>query len=147
MFTDEVGAPHVWKVDGEMRVGKAPVEVGDLRGDQVIVLDGLEAGETIVTAGVHHLEEGQQVFLKPPADRPKLPKPEEAPSEYAITGIYMYDHQVFDIIRTLKPSDRGELEITDVNNRYIQKGQLTYDVLDGWWTDAGTIESLLRAKA
>ncbi|TDI13889.1 MAG: spore coat protein [Acidobacteria bacterium] len=73
-------------------------------------------------------------------------KPQVAPSKYAVTGIYMYDQQVFDIIRTLKPSKRGELEITDVNNRYIEQGEMTYDILEGWWTDAGTIESLLRAN-
>ena len=73
-------------------------------------------------------------------------KPQVAPSKYAVTGIYMYDQQVFDIIRTLEPSKRGELEITDVNNRYIEQGEMTYDILEGWWTDAGTIESLLRAN-
>ena len=73
-------------------------------------------------------------------------KPEVAPSEYAVTGVYMYDHRVFDIIKTLERSDRGELEITDVNNRYIEWGDMTYDVLEGWWTDAGTIESLLLAN-
>ena len=73
-------------------------------------------------------------------------KPEVAPSKYAVTGIYMYDSRVFDIITTLEPSQRGELEITDVNNRYIERGELTYDILEGWWTDAGTFESLLRAN-
>ena len=58
----------------------------------------------------------------------------------------MYDHRVFDIIKTLERSDRGELEITDVNNRYIEWGDMTYDVLEGWWTDAGTVESLLLAN-
>ena len=72
-------------------------------------------------------------------------KPEKPRSAYAVTGIYMYDNKVFDIIKTLKPSGRGELEITDVNNAYIEMGKLTWDVLDGWWTDAGTFESLLRA--
>jgi glucose-1-phosphate thymidylyltransferase len=73
-------------------------------------------------------------------------KPLEPKSPYAVTGIYMYDNKVFDIIKTLKPSGRGELEITDVNNAYIERGELTWDVLDGWWTDAGTFESLLRAS-
>jgi glucose-1-phosphate thymidylyltransferase len=72
-------------------------------------------------------------------------KPEVPASAYAVTGFYMYDTRVFEIIRTLRPSGRGELEITDVNNRYIEWGEMTYDVLDGWWSDAGTIESLLRA--
>jgi len=73
-------------------------------------------------------------------------KPKQPKSPYAVTGIYFYDAQVFSIIKTLKPSSRDELEITDVNNAYIQAGRLTWEVLDGWWTDAGTIESLLRAN-
>jgi glucose-1-phosphate thymidylyltransferase len=74
-----------------------------------------------------------------------LEKPKNPPSNYAVTGIYMYDADVFKIANTLEPSDRGELEITDVNNAYIQRGDLSYSVLDGWWTDAGTFESLYRA--
>lgn len=76
-----------------------------------------------------------------------LEKPETPPSAYAVTGIYLYDDRVFDIIRTLKPSGRGELEITDVNNAYIQRGELAYDILSGYWTDAGTHESLRLANA
>jgi glucose-1-phosphate thymidylyltransferase len=72
-------------------------------------------------------------------------KPKRPRSPYAVTGIYMYDAQVFDVIRTLKPSRRGELEITDVNNWYLARGQLQCEVLEGWWTDAGTMESLHRA--
>ncbi|MCB9869483.1 MAG: NTP transferase domain-containing protein [Planctomycetes bacterium] len=73
-------------------------------------------------------------------------KPKEPESNKAVIGIYMYDAEVFDIVRTLKPSGRGELEITDVNNAYIQRGTMTADVLKGWWTDAGTFDSLLRAS-
>jgi len=73
-------------------------------------------------------------------------KPKNPRSGYAVTGIYFYDNTVFDIIGTLRPSDRGELEITDVNNAYIERGELMWDVLEGWWTDAGTFESLLRAN-
>lgn len=69
-------------------------------------------------------------------------KPANPRSPYAVTGIYFYDATVFDIIKTLRPSGRGELEITDVNNAYIATGTLTWDILDGWWTDAGTVESL-----
>ena len=72
-------------------------------------------------------------------------KPSKPKSNYAVTGIYMYDATVFDKIRTLKPSRRGELEITDVNNAYIREGNMTFSYLEGWWTDAGTFESLLRA--
>ena len=73
-------------------------------------------------------------------------KPESPKSKYAVTGIYMYDERVFDIIKTLKPSGRGELEITDVNNDYISHGEMTFSVLDGWWSDCGTHESLLKAS-
>ena len=72
-------------------------------------------------------------------------KPARPKSNYAVTGIYMYDASVFDKIKTLVPSRRGELEITDVNNAYIREGNMTFSLLDGWWTDAGTFESLLRA--
>lgn len=74
-----------------------------------------------------------------------MEKPKNPPSRLAVTGIYFYDSQVFSMIKRLSPSERGELEITDVNNMYIEQGQLTYDVLDGWWTDAGTFSSLRRA--
>lgn len=72
-------------------------------------------------------------------------KPREPKTNWIVTGIYFYDSQVFDIVRTLKPSWRGELEITDVNNRYIERGEMTWGKLSGWWTDAGTFESLRRA--
>jgi glucose-1-phosphate thymidylyltransferase len=74
-------------------------------------------------------------------EKPQVPK-----SEFAVIGVYMYDAEVFDIIRTLKPSRRGELEITDVNNAYIERGLMTWDELEGWWSDAGTFESLLNAS-
>ena len=73
-------------------------------------------------------------------------KPAEPKSHYAVIGVYMYDNRVFDIIKTLKPSGRGELEITDVNNAYIESGDLSWDVIEGWWTDAGTFDSLRRAS-
>ena len=72
-------------------------------------------------------------------------KPAHPKSNYAVTGIYMYDSSVFDKIKTLVPSGRGELEITDVNNAYVREGSLTFSFLSGWWTDAGTFDSLLRA--
>lgn len=89
--------------------------------------------------GVARVEEGRISEI--------LEKPDNPPSNYAVTGIYMYDNDVFDITRTLKPSNRGELEITDVNNEYIRRGDLTYNILNGWWTDAGTFESLYRANS
>jgi len=73
-------------------------------------------------------------------------KPSDPKSDYAVTGIYFYDSTVFDIIKTLVPSGRGELEITDVNNHYIDRGAMTWNELEGWWTDAGTFESLLYAS-
>ena len=73
-------------------------------------------------------------------------KPDNPKSNYAVTGIYFYDGGVFEIISTLKPSARGELEITDVNNAYIDRGDLSFGVLDGWWSDAGTFESLARVQ-
>ena len=88
--------------------------------------------------GVAEIRDGKVLGIE---EKPKQPK-----SDCAITGIYFYDDEVFNIIRTLKPSGRGELEITDVNNSYIRKGQLAYDTLDRWWTDAGTFESLARAN-
>jgi glucose-1-phosphate thymidylyltransferase len=73
-------------------------------------------------------------------------KPQKPQSEYAVIGIYMYDATVYDIIRTLKPSARKELEITDVNNAYIERNAMTWEEIEGWWTDAGTFDSLLRAS-
>ena len=73
-------------------------------------------------------------------------KPRDPRSNWAVTGIYFYDGKVFDIVKTLRPSARNELEITDVNNAYIERGDMTWDELEGWWSDAGTFESLLRAS-
>lgn len=91
-----------------------------------------------------------QRFGVPELDGTRVLKIEEKPiepkSNYAVIGIYFYDATVFDVIRTLVPSGRGELEITDVNNHYIKRGEMTWNELDGWWTDAGTFDSLLRAS-
>jgi glucose-1-phosphate thymidylyltransferase len=88
--------------------------------------------------GVAELSDGKIVGIEEKPARPK--------SSYAVTGIYFYDEKVFEDIRTLKPSGRGELEITDVNNHYVDRGSLTYDILQGPWTDAGTFESLKVAN-
>lgn len=88
--------------------------------------------------GVPEIDGSQVIRIEEKPARPK--------SDYAVIGIYMYDGEVYDIIRTLKPSGRGELEITDVNNAYISRGEMTWEELEGWWTDAGTFESLLRAS-
>jgi glucose-1-phosphate thymidylyltransferase len=124
-------------------------------------------GDNIIEKNIVHAvrafekqERGAKILLKevPDAHRFGVPevrdgrilrieeKPPNPPSNYAVIGIYMYDPEVFRIIKTLKPSHRGEMEITDVNNEYLRRGTLTYDVLEGWWTDAGTFESLLRAS-
>jgi glucose-1-phosphate thymidylyltransferase len=87
--------------------------------------------------GVAEISGGKVIGIEEKPARPK--------SDYAVTGIYFYDAAVFDIIRTLKPSARGELEITHVNQAYIAKQQLACDILEGWWTDAGTFESLVKA--
>ena len=89
--------------------------------------------------GVPELDGKRVVAIE---EKPSLPK-----SEYAVIGIYMYDRNVYDIIRTLEPSRRGELEITDVNNAYIGRDEMTWEELLGWWSDAGTFESLLRASS
>lgn len=88
--------------------------------------------------GVVEFEDGRIVGIE---EKPKKPK-----SKFAVTGAYFYDCQVFDLIRKLKPSGRGELEISDVNNAYLKAGKLEYDTLSGWWSDAGTFESLERAS-
>src|SRR3990167_783766 len=87
--------------------------------------------------GVAEIKNGKILSIE---EKPKTPK-----SNYVVTGIYMYDERVFDIVKTLKPSGRGEMEITDVNNAYLKAGQLYYDVLNGWWTDCGLPETLYRA--
>jgi len=89
--------------------------------------------------GVAEVEDGKIIGIE---EKPPVPK-----SNLAVTGIYMYDPHVYEIIKTLKPSDRGELEITDVNNQYIKEGTMEYEVLRGWWTDAGIPETLHRASA
>lgn len=105
-------------------------------------------------------EEGARILLKevPDPERFGVPtldgdriigiieKPKDPPSNFAVTGIYFYDSQVWDVIDSLEPSKRNELEITDVNNFYIEQGTMEYCILDGWWTDAGTFDSLKRAS-
>jgi glucose-1-phosphate thymidylyltransferase len=88
--------------------------------------------------GVPELRDGRVVAIE---EKPQTPK-----SPYAVTGVYMYDNYVWEVLKTLKPSRRNELEITDVNNAYIARGTLCYDIVEGWWTDAGTFDSLLRAS-
>jgi glucose-1-phosphate thymidylyltransferase len=123
-------------------------------GDNIIEKNFLNAVEDFKKQ-----EKGAKILLKevPDPERFGVPvfdgdkvlrieeKPENPKSGYAVTGIYMFDNSVFDIAKKLKPSARGELEITDVNNVFIDRGDMTWDILEGWWTDAGTFESLHRA--
>ena len=141
-------------------------------GDKIVVILGDNIIEKNIRGGVEDFarqKEGARIYLKEvehperfgvpvfeglpsrSGRRPKIvaieEKPQEPKSQYAVIGIYMYDARVFDIIHTLKPSGRGELEITDVNNDYLRRGTLTYEILEGWWADAGTsFQSLLRAN-
>ena len=132
-------------------------------GDPVCVVLGdniIEGNIAAAARAYRHQGGGAKIILKkvPDPDRFGVPeldgkrvlriqeKPESPKSDYAVIGIYMYDGEVYDIIRTLKPSGRGELEITDVNNAYIERDEMTWEELEGWWTDAGTFESLLHAS-
>ena len=132
-------------------------------GEPVCVVLGDNLIENNVEHAVEHFKtqrQGAKILLKEVQDAERFgvaeirgdrvvgiqEKPSNPKSNYAVIGIYLYDATVFQKIRRLKPSGRGELEITDVNNFYIEEGNLTYEILDGWWTDAGTFESLLRAN-
>lgn len=131
-------------------------------GQKICVVLGDNIIETNIIAACarfRNQERGAHILLKEVADPQRFgvpvfegerivrieEKPKEPKSPYAVIGVYMYDATVFDRIRKLKPSTRGEFEITDVNNQFLADGALTYSMLDGWWTDAGTFDSLLRA--
>ncbi|MEG6567629.1 sugar phosphate nucleotidyltransferase [Thermoanaerobacterium saccharolyticum] len=134
-----------------------------VNGDKCVVILGDNIFEDNINSFVSSFEKqekGAKVLLKEVPDPERFgvaelkgdkiisieEKPKNPKSNYCVTGIYMYDNRVFDIIKSLKPSGRGELEITDVNNAYIKDDTLTYDILNGSWTDAGTFESLKRAN-
>src|SRR3954464_6188452 len=131
-------------------------------GSKICVILGDNIIEASITQAVKDFEaqeKGAKILLKQVHDAERFgvaeiegdriigieEKPARPKSNYAVTGIYMYDKTVFDKTRTLEPSARGELEITDVNNAYIREGTMTFNYLEGWWTDAGTFDSLLRA--
>jgi len=103
------------------------------------------AGAKILLKEVHDAERFGVAEIKDGRIQGIEEKPKRPKSNFAVVGIYMYDGSVFEKTRVLKPSARGELEITDVNNAYIRDGEMTFDYLEGWWTDAGTFDSLLRA--
>jgi len=131
-------------------------------GEPICVILGdniIEKNITVAANNYREQKKGAKILLKKVPDPHRfgvarlennriveiIEKPKTPPSDLAVTGIYFYDQTVFDICATLKPSGRGELEITDVNNAYLKAGTLTHEILEGWWTDAGTFESLYRA--
>ncbi|MFC0213237.1 sugar phosphate nucleotidyltransferase [Paenibacillus chartarius] len=161
----EFGVTFTYKVQDQaggiaQALGLAEHFVGD---DSCVVILGDNVFEDDISPYVSNFKEqgrGAKILIKDVHDPerygvPELAgdrivsieeKPKQPKSTYAVTGIYMFDSQVFDIIKTLRPSARGELEITDVNNTYIERGELSFDRLKSWWTDAGTHASFLRAN-
>jgi len=154
----DYGCRFTYKVQDEaggiaQALGLAENFVGD---DSMTVILGDNIFETDLEKAIQNYPgKGAQILVKQVEDPERFgvaeiegdqvtgieEKPAQPKSDYAVTGIYMYDAAVFDLIKNLKPSKRGELEITDVNNDYISRGEMKYSVLDGWWTDAGTPES------
>ncbi|GAB4027720.1 MAG: sugar phosphate nucleotidyltransferase [Candidatus Microgenomates bacterium] len=133
-------------------------------GDNIAVILGDNTTDADIKDAVSNFKDGAKVFLKEVSDPNRfgiprfsqsdpniieeiLEKPAVPPCNLAVTGLYLYDNTVFDKIRTLKPSSRGELEVTDLNNAYIKEGKLTWAILNGFWSDAGTFESLFRTNA
>ncbi|AFC32797.1 SpsI [Paenibacillus mucilaginosus 3016] len=171
LFTQYIGSGEPWEIQVTYRIQERPGGIaeavslaeGFIRpGDKFVVLLGDNLFEDSLAAAVSEFQEqptGARVFLKevPDPRRYGVPvlrdgrivsieeKPENPPSTYCVTGIYMYDAGVFGEIRQVTRSARGELEITDVNNRYAAAGLLQYGMLEGWWADAGTPRSLLEA--
>ena len=163
----EFGLSHIHYTyqDGEGGIAEALGLAEDFADkDKVIVVLGdniLEKGIKESVDAFAKQEAGARIFLKQ-VEHPWeygiaciegdkvvkiIEKPKDPPTDLAVIGVYMYSPDVFDIIRTLKPSDRGELEITDVNNAYIDRGEMAYDLLDGWWLDAGEDhQALLKAN-
>ena len=136
----------------ERFVGSSNVVVclGDNIFDDDITIEGFEAGARIFLKPVHdperfgvaELEKGNDCKVISIEEKPDTPK-----SNFAVTGLYVYDNKVFNYIKNLTPSERGELEITDVNNFYVKDGLMTCQLLESWWSDAGTFESLLKASS
>lgn len=136
----------------ERFVGSSNVVVclGDNIFDDDITIEGFQAGARIFLKPVHdperfgvaELEKGNDCKVISIEEKPETPK-----SNFAVTGLYVYDNKVFNYIKNLTPSERGELEITDVNNFYVKDGLMTCQLLESWWSDAGTFESLLKASS
>jgi glucose-1-phosphate thymidylyltransferase len=128
--------------------------------DNIAVILGDNVFQDDIIVPIQEFQSGAKIFLKEVEDPQRFgvaeingnlinsieEKPKDPKSNYAVTGIYLYDSKVFDIIKYIKPSGRGELEITDVNNAYIEINEMSYNILSGWWTDAGTHDSLRKAN-
>ncbi|MCE7897631.1 MAG: spore coat protein [bacterium] len=164
----ELGLTHVeyaYQEGGSAGISDALKYAEDFAdGDNIAVILGDNTTDADISGAIKNFNSGAMVFLKEVTDPQRfgiprfsesdpsvieeiLEKPKEPPSNKAVTGLYLYDNTVFDKIRTLKPSGRGELEVTDLNNAYIKEGKLTWAILDGFWSDAGTFESLFRTNA
>jgi len=159
----EFGVRLTYEIQDEAGgIAQALALAGDFADDDnVTVILGDNIFQDSVKDALQLFEIGAHIFLKKVPDAGRFgvaevdersrqvlgieEKPDVPKSDYAVTGLYVYDSSVFEIIRTLKPSGRGELEITDVNNEYIRQGSMKYSVVDGHWSDAGTFDSLLRA--
>lgn len=132
-------------------------------GGSIAVILGDNTTDADISSAVNSFQEGATIFLKKVADPQRfgnpifapddpskiseiIEKPDSPANDYAVTGLYLYDSTVFDKIRALKPSDRGELEVTDLNNLYIKEGKLSWSELSGFWSDAGTFDSLFRTN-
>lgn len=129
--------------------------------ENIAVILGDNTTDADISSDVASFESGAKVFLKKVPDPqrfgvPKIEagkimeiieKPQEPPSDYAVTGLYFYDSKVYDAVRQLKPSQRNELEITDLNNMYLARGELQWSELNGYWSDAGTFDTLFEANA
>ncbi|OPY24517.1 MAG: Bifunctional protein GlmU [Methanomethylovorans sp. PtaU1.Bin073] len=129
--------------------------------DNITVILGDNIFQDNIKEAVQSFENGAHIFLKPVSDAHRFgvaevdnsnghvigieEKPAQQKSNFAVTGLYIYSNDVFDVVKTLNPSGRGELEITDVNNHYIRNDVMKFTILDGYWSDAGTFDSLLRA--
>ncbi|PJC22754.1 spore coat protein [candidate division WWE3 bacterium CG10_big_fil_rev_8_21_14_0_10_48_23] len=160
----ELGLTHLEYAyqEGEGGIADALSLAEDFAGGKpIIVILGDNTTDADISQVVQSFREGAVVFLKEVPDPQRfgvprfskegriveiIEKPVEPPSQFAVTGLYIYDAQVFNYIRTLAPSARGELEITDVNNCYLRDGKLSWALLEGFWSDAGTFESLVRVS-
>ena len=163
----EFGINHLeyaYQVGGSKGIADALKYARDFSDEgPIAVILGDNTTDADIGPAVAGFKSGATIFLKPvidperfgnprfdPADPQKIveiiEKPEKAVSAFAVTGLYLYDHTVFDKIKTLKPSHRGELEVTDINNAYLKEGKLNWSELKGYWSDAGTFHSLFRSN-